>query len=104
MTPLLSDYYPVLLLCLAVGGFWVHSIGARWLRYMATAVLILAPALLIFLDGVWTGCALRVGGEECMWYGFGLVLSLVYIVPLAAVVVGLGLLLGHMRNAIRNDS
>ena len=104
MSPLVFDYAPVLLLCLAIGGFWVHVIKARWLRHTTTAGLVLAPAWLIFLDGVWTGCALRVGGEECMWYGFGLVLSLMYVVPIAAVVVGIGLILGHMRRTIRNGS
>lgn len=71
-------------------GFALGFIQAKWPRLIGLAVASALPPLLVFAYGLSIGCALRVGGEECFGYGFGLVLALSYL-PIWIILVVAGL-------------
>ena len=47
-------------------------------------LLVLLAPLLIVLEGIETGCAIPQEGARCYWFGFGLAVSMVLIVPISS--------------------
>jgi hypothetical protein len=65
----------------AVGGALLLGFGAGYVerrgpRYATLVLLSLAPVLAIFIHGLGNGCAPGAAGEDCLGYGFGIVLFL----------------------------
>lgn len=70
------------------GGFVISYVRSSRCRRAALVLWALLPAVLFFLEGVAAGCLFG-GGEECMWFGWGLVfLPFLSLLWLAAVVGG----------------
>ena len=57
-------------------GFATALIRSKRFLFAALTLAIVLPLLVVFGAGIFQGCALRVGGEECMGYGFGMAMTI----------------------------
>jgi len=95
-TMFLLQWWPLTLLALAGLGYLAAGIGRAWWRWVAVTLLVFSSVVGLLTEGVATGCATR-GGEQCMWFGFGMTLAGLLFVPVSALVVLAGYLFGRLR-------
>jgi hypothetical protein len=89
---LLATWWPISALLLVAISWWLGRRPRSWRRHAAMLLLVLLAPLLIVLEGIETGCAIPQEGARCYWFGFGLAVSMVLIVPLSALLVTAGAL------------
>ncbi|MET0269560.1 MAG: hypothetical protein ABW173_03935 [Sphingomonas sp.] len=87
---LLIRWWPIPALLLVAVSWWLGRRPRAWSRHAAMLLLVLLAPLLIVLEGLVTGCAIRPDGARCYWFGFGLAVSMVMIVPSSALLVATG--------------
>ena len=87
---LLLIWWPISAVLLVGVSWWLARRPQSWRRHAAMLLLILLAPLLLLLEGLASGCAIRPQGERCYWFGFGLTVAMLTIVPASAVLVGIG--------------
>lgn len=87
---LLLTWWPVSAILLVAISWWLGRREPSWRRQAAMLLLVLLAPLLLVFEGLATGCAFGLDGEHCYWYGFGLTLALLVIMPASALLLAIG--------------
>lgn len=87
---LLVTWWPVSAMLLLAISWWFERRERSWRRHAALLLLVLLAPLLLVLEGLATGCATGSGDEHCYWYGFGLTLAMLVIMPASALLLAIG--------------
>lgn len=93
--------WPALLVAVAgvvtIAAFFAARIKSGWRRFAVLTALVLLFPLLVTAQGLVTGCLPRSDGERCFGVGFGMVLALMYGVPVCGVLVAIGAAIARRR-------
>lgn len=87
---LLLKWWPVSAMVLVAISWWLGRRERSWRRHAAMLLLVLLVPLLLVFEGISTGCATGQSGEHCYWYGFGLTVALLVIVPASVLLLAIG--------------